>query len=222
MSMPALSTYDDLVNTTLSYLARDDDGAEIPVATFIELSEKEFNRRLRTHYQETSSTFSTVANQSQYSIPADCLNIREITVTGTNATKPLLYVSPNSIDDYYHCSDGVGYPHVYTIEGQNLRIGPSPNSGDYTIVIKYYQKISALDADNINWLFINFPDLYLYSALCEAMIFLGEDTASERLQFFEARKNEIYQEITSAEMEFKTTSGPAPAWRPASIRRRSR
>lgn len=202
----SLSTYADLVAAILSYLARDNDGAVIPTATFVLLSTTEFNRRLRTHFQETSHSVSTVGGTATYAIPDDCLNIREITVTGT-VLRTLEYVSPNEIDAY-RLNTETGCPHVYTIEGQSIRVAPVPDSSSYTINTKYYQKIGVLDADNLNWVYENYPDLYLYASLVEAMVFLGEDDMDPRAKQFINRREQIFAEIDEAERVFKTTSGP--------------
>lgn len=201
-----LSSYSDLVSSVLAYLARDNDGDTIPTATFIDVSEREFNRRLRTHNQETSSITTTTAGTATYPIPADCLNIREITLTG-NMRHELQFVNPSTIDEYCQ-PDHAGFPKVYTIEGQNIRIAPTPNSSSYSLVIKYYQTIPAITADATNWLFDAWPDLYLYAALCEAMVFLGEDDADARLKFFLSRREQFFTQIETEDLNYKTTSGP--------------
>lgn len=204
--MTALSTYSDLVACILSYLARDDDGDNIPTATFIELSEKEFDRRLRTHFQETISAITTTAATSTYAIPADCLNIREITANG-QVLRTVDYQSPAAIDSTYR-NEHVGLPQTYTIEGQNIRVWPAPDSDAYTITIKYYQALTPLDDTHTNPIFTNYPDLYLNAALVEAMVFLGEDDGDARTKYFMSRREQLFQEIQDAEAKFKQTSGP--------------
>ena len=63
---------------------------------------------------------------------------------------------------------GNGVPRLYTIEGDNVRFWPTPDS-NYSYVMAYWLKPEALsDSNTSNWLLAAAPDAYLYAALVAA------------------------------------------------------
>lgn len=201
-----IATYSQLQTSILQFLARPGD-SDIPVTDLITLAESEFNRVLKTRFQETSTTITTIANTATYSLPSDLLNIRELRILAGTCNHTLQQFSPDTIDEYPHTSTGI--PYCYCIEANSIRIHPTPSASGYVITLGYFQKIPALSVSNTtNWLLTNWCDLYLYSALSHAELFLGGDATEERIATFQQKKSEIYQGIDLAERRHRMTSGP--------------
>ena len=69
----------------------------------------------------------------------------------------------------------MGKPNSYTILGDNVLFGPTPDSA-YDYSMTYYKSFTALsDAATTNWIILNAPDLYLYGTLLQAEPFLMND-----------------------------------------------
>lgn len=87
----AISTYSELQTAVANWLDRDDLTARIP--EFISLAEARFNRDLRIRAMETKQTASTVADQRNYALPTNYLQMRNFQVNGT-PIRILEYVTP--------------------------------------------------------------------------------------------------------------------------------
>jgi hypothetical protein len=140
----SFSTYSDLKTSILTWLGRPGDPL-IPTDDLIRLFEADANRRLRTHFQETSIEITTEAGTAVYELPDDLLQIREVKITSLNPLPTLDYLTPAQLDTTW-ILDQTGQPFNYTLEGSNIRFGPIP-AGEYTVEIKYFQEIPPL-SDN--------------------------------------------------------------------------
>ena len=68
-----------------------------------------------------------------------------------------------------------GKPLTYTIIGNNIRLGPTPDVV-YTTSMLYYKTFDPLSGSApTNWVITNAPDVYLYGTLLEAEPFLMND-----------------------------------------------
>jgi hypothetical protein len=65
-----------------------------------------------------------------------------------------------------------GTPVAFTMDGQQLRLGPVPDA-DVAMDVSYHARLPALAADDsTTWLLQQHPGIYLWSALSEASPFL--------------------------------------------------
>lgn len=167
----AISTYTELQTAVANWLDRDDLSARIP--EFIALTEARFNRLLRIRAMETEADQATAAGTRSYSLPADYRQMRTMHLT-TSPITSLSYITPEIMDRIWAGSTG-GKPLSYTIKGNNVYLGPSPDAV-YTIRFLYYKKISALSSlAPTNSILTDAPDVYLYGCLLEAEPFLQND-----------------------------------------------
>jgi hypothetical protein len=201
----ALATYSDLQTSILSWLNRPGDSATIPTADLIELFEADASTKLRTHWQETSTTLTTVANTGTYALPADMLEEREISDTSNNPIRVLEYLEPATLDQRFAFTE-TGKPIAYTVEGTNVRFAPVPD-GVYTLRLEYFQKITPLSS-SVNWLYQFFPHIYLFGSLAEAELFLGADSSDERFQIFLGRRDDLYERIRLADRKYRLGNSP--------------
>lgn len=167
----ALATYTDLQAAISTWLNRTDLTASIP--DFITLAEARIARDLRLRSQVTSTTITTVAGTQGASLPTGWLEFENVTVVG-NPNGQLTYVNIQHLDTKFPENSYTGQPVVYSIEGQQILFGPTPDAA-YSINVLYYKKLDALSVTPTNWLLTNHPGIYLWASLAEASPFLRED-----------------------------------------------
>lgn len=168
----AISTYSELQTAVANWMDRDDLTSRIP--EFISLAESRFNRLLRIRAMETVSTdISTVAGTREYALPTNYVQMKEFHLT-TDPLTPLSYITPEIMTRLW-AGSSQAKPKVFTIVGDNVRLGPNPDAV-YTTSMLYYKTFDALsDSTTTNWVITNAPDVYLYGSLLEAEPFLMND-----------------------------------------------
>ena len=205
----AINTYGTLKAAVANWLDRDDLSDRIP--EFISLSEAIFNRTLRIRAMETTVSDSTPSGSKEDALPTGYLQMREIHLE-TSPVVSLSYITPEIM---YRIRAGStnSKPNSYTIMGDNILFGPTPNSV-YTYSMTYYKALSALsDDDPTNWAILNAPDLYMYGTLLQAEPFLMND---ERVPLWERGFRQAISDIqeqdnkdrhSGSEMRVMNTSG---------------
>jgi hypothetical protein len=167
----AINTFGTLKTAAANWLDRSDLTDRIP--EFIVLAEALFNRTLRIRAMETTVSDNTPSGSKEDALPTGYLQMREIHL----ATSPVVSLSYITPEIMYRIRAGStnGEPNSYTILGDNILFGPTPDSA-YAYSMTYYKAFTALsDDDTTNWLILNAPDLYLYGALLQAEPFLMND-----------------------------------------------
>ncbi len=122
---------------------------------------------LRIRAMETSVS-TTLAGQ-RTELPDGFLQVRRLYLN----TDPIRKLDPVSTDQFWgtYISSSTGAPKQFTIEGEDLVIGPSPD-GSYSARLLYYKAFTAMaDATDTNWLLANSPGVYLWGSLLEAHAF---------------------------------------------------
>jgi hypothetical protein len=190
-----LASYTDLQTQIANFLARDDLNAFIP--DFITLFEAAAARKLKVRLQESTTTLTPVSGVA--ALPSDYLGYRRVTWTGS-PNHELDYVTPPVWSNTYPLDSAAGTPIVFTIEGGNLRVGPSDNT---PLTFDYFQRTPALSL-GLNWLYTNHPDAYLFGSLAEANAF---NKAVDPAGLWKARRDEVFQEIQN--LDFNERQGMA-------------
>jgi hypothetical protein len=84
----------------------------------------------------------------------------------TSPVTDLNYLTPERLDNLWAGST-TGKPRVYTLLGDEIRLGPTPDAV-YTMEMLYYKKFTALsDSNTTTELLTDCPDIYLYASLLE-------------------------------------------------------
>ena len=205
----AINTYSTLQTAVANWLDRNDLTDRVP--EFISLAEATFNRVLRLRAMETTVADATPSGSKEDALPSGYLQMREIHLATTPVVS-LAYITPEIM---YRIRAGStsGKPNSYTIVGDNILFGPTPD-GAYDYSITYYKAFDAL-ADNAptNWLVLNAPDLYLYGTLLQAEPFLMND---ERVPLWERGVRQVINDLqqqddkdrhSGSEMRVMNTSG---------------
>ena len=205
----AINTYSTLQTAVANWLDRNDLTDRIP--EFVALAEATFNRVLRLRAMETTVADATPSGSKEDALPSGYLQMREIHLATTPVVS-LAYITPEIM---YRIRAGStsGKPNSYTIVGDNILFGPTPD-GAYDYSMTYYKAFDAL-ADNAptNWLVLNAPDLYLYGTLLQAEPFLMND---ERVPLWERGVRQVINDLqqqddkdrhSGSEMRVMNTSG---------------
>tara|TARA_R110002020_G_scaffold463194_2_gene683137 strand:+ start:85 stop:711 length:627 start_codon:yes stop_codon:yes gene_type:complete len=205
----AINSYSTLQTAVSNWLDRDDLSDRIP--EFISLAEATFNRVLRIRAMETTLADTTPSGSKEDPLPTGYLQLREIHLT-TSPIVSLAYITPEIM---YRIRSGSisGKPTNYTILGDNILFGPTPD-GAYDYSITYYKAFTELsDVAPTNWLILNAPDLYLYGTLLQAEPFLMND---ERVGLWEKGVRQVIGDLqqqddkdrhSGSEMRVMNTSG---------------
>ncbi|MEY4429857.1 MAG: hypothetical protein RLZZ182_2546 [Pseudomonadota bacterium] len=163
----ALTTYAGLKSSVASWLHRDDLTSIIP--DFIALAEARIARDLRIRKQVTNTTLATVGGTQYVTLPTDFLEMENIGLSDTSPPAQLHVVTPEVMDELYPAGYSTAQPVVYTIVGDKLLLGPTPDAV-YTVTLDYYARFAALSgASDTNWLLTYHPGIYLFGSLAEAM-----------------------------------------------------
>ena len=186
----SFSTYDDLKSQIASWLARDDLTDNIP--DFITLFEATAARRLRVRLMEEVTTLTP--SSGVVALPSDYLQWRSVTWTGDPVTD-LSYVHPSLLPP-----DEAGVPRCFTIQGGNLKVRPSDDTG---LEFGYFKRSDALSS-SLNWLYTNWPDAYLFGALTEAYLFNKDP---DNAAIWKVRRDEVFDEI--AKLQFRENGAMA-------------
>lgn len=165
------STFADLKSQVAAAAQRSNLTAQIPF--FVQQAET------RIYYGSEEQPFPTeplrirAMEASQYAtfnaqkiqLPTRFVQQRRLYITGTPNIR-VDYVIPEQFWDKWLSSTS-GQPSQYTVEGENLVLGPTPDSS-YTGQMLFYQRFASLSADaDTNWLLVNAPGVYLYGTLLE-------------------------------------------------------
>ena len=205
----AINTYSTLKTAVANWLDRDDLTDRMP--EFISLAEATFNRVLRLRAMETTVSDTTPSGSKEDALPTGYLQMREIHLA-TSPVVSLAYITPEIM---YRIRAGStsGKPNSYTIVGDNILFGPTPDDA-YSYSMTYYKSFDALaDAAQTNWLILNAPDLYLYGTLLQAEPFLMND---ERVPLWERGVRQVINDLqqqddkdrhSGSEMRVMNTSG---------------
>ena len=177
--------------------------------TFVRQCEAEIRRKLRVRQMETSTTFTQSAQST--ALPTGFIQMRSVTYDAENK-RDLDFLPPNRFRSS-GVLDSSGDPYAYTIEGDNLVVGPW--SASITLYLVYLAAFDALSADaDTNWVLANAYDLYLYGALKHACIFAQDmDGAAQYGGAFNAIIEELNREHRWSRFsgdKLVRTGGPTP------------
>tara|TARA_X000001382_G_C3051988_1_gene141399 strand:+ start:50 stop:544 length:495 start_codon:yes stop_codon:yes gene_type:complete len=119
------------------------------------------------------TSVSTVAGTNTIALPTGYVQMRDFHLTTSPLTQ-LQYLTPEMMVRL-NAGSQRGKPLTYTIIGNNIRLGPTPDVV-YTTSMLYYKTFDPLSGSApTNWVITNAPDVYLYGTLLEAEPFLMND-----------------------------------------------
>jgi len=185
----AISSYSELKTAISNWAARNDTAFTDRVDEFIDLCESRIHyggeepyksEPLRVMGMEQANETITISSQTT-TLPTGFLEARSLYLD-TSPKVDLDYMPPDRFWQSLAAKAGSAeQPSIYTIQGTNLVVAPSPDAS-YTGKISYYKKLDPLSASaTTNWLITNYPNIYLYGCLMEAQIFLKDFEEVDRM-----------------------------------------
>lgn len=170
-----------IVQTTASASSRDYDWLQAAIAKwsgnrsdlaslipdFVMMAERRINMDLESRQQESLVSLSAASGALSVPLPDDAGRIRALSVA---AGGELEYLTPAEFNRE-QWQTLTGKPRVYTVIGQDVFLGPVPDT-DYSLQLTYAQYVPAL-ADNAgtNWLIVQHPEVYLAASMCESILY---------------------------------------------------
>jgi hypothetical protein len=210
----ALDTWANLKTAIADRLKRTELTAIIP--DFITEGEAWMNRKLRIPAMETTGTLTCVAGTATVSF-SSLTRWRDFKwlYLDTSPKRPLSYVSTEQLYATYSGSTS-GIPKVYTVEGSNLRLGPTPDS-NYSIPCGYWSAFASLSGSvSSNALLASHPDLYLYASMRAATLYAEDDAEFKKydkmaqLALLEVELEGKRQAFSGSVKQVRTDTGNPP------------
>lgn len=137
-----------------------------------------------------------------YPLPSRFLAMRRVYIDG-DPTNALDFVPS---EDFWHryMSAQVNEPEAYTIEGDFIVFGPTPDAR-YSAKLLYHRAFAAMTDDtDTNWLVSNAGLLYVFAALIEAAPYLGAD---DRAPVWAAKYESLLEDVMRADKRDRFPQG---------------
>ena len=138
------------------------------IPDFIALTEERMNRDLRTRSMETNLTETAIVDGA-ITPASDVLDVKLIWPTGSDSNP----IKAQSLEAVV-ASDDSATPTVYAWRGSDLVF-----DGGGSVEGVLYTRIPALATAATNWVSQNAASLYLFGALAEAKLYVGDDAGAQ-------------------------------------------
>lgn len=190
--------YSDIKAAVSDWLHRSDLSAN--AATFVVLAEERL-RDLRLNRNTASTTLTITAGNSSAALPSDYLEGRSVSGGGNDWQQ----CSPEQLENLR----ATGWDSFsYAIYGGNLVI-PYTASSDVELTLVYYQALPALsDVAPTNWITESNPSVYIWLALSEAALYVGNE--SKRMAF-EQRAGQALEMLRQQDTRASTFAALMPS-----------
>ena len=185
-----------LQSAVLSWLNRPELDS-FALGELISLAEERIYRDVRCRQMVTTTTLQTVAGVDTVALPDRWLEGLSLRID--TPRMPLAYLTPEALRNEYS-STYTGLPSVYTVEGSNIVLGPTP-SQVYDIQTTYYQRFDPLETTNTNALLSVAPSLYLFATLAESAPYLMDDP---RIPLWESKYAAAVQQVNTTQSSAAT------------------
>lgn len=198
----AIANFSDLKAKIADNLARSDLTSAIP--DFITLAESRLSRAIRAKDMQKSGTIVLADNVA--ALPDDYEEWMSCRFIGTSPSiqQDLKYAEPDSPNWAFRYRPN-GDPAMFTIMGGALEIRPG---GTGSVKLYYYKTLiseALSDSNPTNWLMVKAPDVYLYTSLAEAHIYLKDEQRAG--EFLALARTEAEKEGMAADAS-KMASNP--------------
>lgn len=201
--MAVITDYNSLANMVLGMLNRNDPDTIATVDHFIAVSEQNIYRDLRVPTMEVKSEveigFDGTNTITSVGVPGNYLETRVVSIPDQNITiRPMAYAELVRKKDYrIPC-----FPTAFARDANQFHFDRVPAELT-TVVFHYYRAFANLAPDNVQnaedprpFLTVT-SDAWLYGALVEAAVYLGDN----RMDFYLSRYNGAVKSLqTSADM----------------------
>ena len=158
--------------------------------TIISAGEQRIYRVLRSSAQDSALSIAVSANVA--TLPADFLELRGSPYVATNM--PAIYAPWEAIQQKIQTgTQNAAHPVYYSFEGDSMIFYPVQSG--VTVTGRYYKRFADIST-GLNALFTRHPDIFLYAALAEAGLHLGDQG---RLQLYETKLSGLVADANEQE-----------------------
>lgn len=189
----ALSTYAELQAAVARYLERADLASDIP--DFITLAEVRMNRLLTLREVESDNLLIGTAGSRFIPLPAAYSEPKNLWQNWPWGREVLRFVPPELLTTYTAST----YPRYWAVDGTNIAF-ERPLGDAYSFTLRMTGKVALSASQPTNAILANYPDAYLFGALCEAGPFLRD---ADLLNMFQGKFDTAMQEIQDQEHRSK-------------------
>ncbi len=154
----------------------------------ISIGEKRVYRELRVRQMEASTTIAITNGVA--TVPSDYIELKNVNLSN-NPSMALSRTTVDRIYQDYPVRSAAGAPRMIARDGSNFIFGPYPGSG-YSISIDYYAKPATVIGSTLTGITLSYPELLLFSAMCETEPLLGRD---ERTAIWEQKYQMVKSQV---------------------------
>jgi hypothetical protein len=161
----------------------------------VSLAEDRINRTLRVRQMETALAETIIGASNEIAVPEGTVGVKTLWVPNYEST-------PLSAQPYERVVQlGIeGVPTSWAWQGDNFYF-----DGVGSVRGVLYQRVPALsDTATSNWLLTTYPSAYLFGALCEGWLYVGNEAEAK---LWQDRQLAVLSEIQGNAMR-DTLSGP--------------
>lgn len=200
--MALITDYGTLKTKVEDYTHRSDLTDEIP--SFIQLAESRINSDLEDFAMESRASYTILSGSRFVTLPSDMRKLMNVQVAVSGGIRPLLPLSLIQMDAL-HPNLISGTPDHYNIIGDQMEIRDIVGE-DTDMEIYYQYRLAGFSDDtDTNDILDKYPNIYLYAALMEWLLFVQGD---ERMKIFtDAYTAEVIRINDEAE-DRKLSGGP--------------
>lgn len=189
----AIGTYDELKTAIGSWTHRSDLSSQY--ANFILLAEARMTRLIQGRETEIEEELTATPASRYIALPASFK--RPVALWLTNTTPRLLLTQRRP--DQIEFAGSTGQPLVWAIDGANIAFDVLAESA-LTFDFRYQQAFALSATNTTNYVLTQYPDVYLFGALCEAARYLKDMTA---LGMYEPLFQRALKEATDTESDVR-------------------
>lgn len=168
-----IATYDQLQTAIAAWVKRKDLSAQIP--DFIRLAEIRIKSTVDLRVLETTAELLTAPSSATIAIPADFKSPIALWIADINPQEQLNQLLPQAMP--YNVTPN--RPQYWCVDDHTIRF-QCPADNAYPIKLRYSQLFELSDANPTNYLLSDYPDVYLFGALCEAADYTQDSSNGPR------------------------------------------
>lgn len=200
-----ITNYPTLIAALEEYLARDDLQSYAPL--FVQMAEGRFNTDLKVVEMQKTTGAQAIGN-GEITLPPDFVDWISVEWRPANGVASqralnLRYVEADS-PEFRHRNRPNGPPQFYTLLAGKVHIVPEAAG---TLELVYYARLPPLTStEQTNWLITKAPEVYLYGALLEAMLFQkDEERSAQWFALLDKRLTAIFGQADIQKTGIRTT-----------------
>ncbi|MGB4498534.1 MAG: hypothetical protein WBI40_07535 [Methylococcaceae bacterium] len=190
----AITNYSTLQTAIANWLHRNDLTAVIP--DFITLAESRINRVFSARGTELEAVLTATAGSELVNLPADFGSPIVLWLESFVPRQELIL----KLSSELNYSPIRAYPTFYAIKSNTIQFDRIADDA-YPLRLRYVQTIDLATTDT-NYVLENYPDIYLFSALVEAAVFIRD---MEQMQIWQQKLDLALSEAQSSENTVKNT-----------------